>query len=314
MKNIFVDKSFMLIHGSMRNTFAFMLILVAGILVYMRTFSFSIILTDSYDLLFNYQKYGADGILSNFFDPMLNPVSNILNFSIFKLIGTNSTGWIIFAFCLHVINSFLVFLLSEKIAAHFIQNKTNAFFVSIIASGMFLLSPYQTEAVLWAPRQIDFVIATVFTLSSIYFLMCFLKTQMTKHLLFLHLFYLLAILSFESPLPLPGIFACYFLLLFLTGKTLITLSAFLKKILIPNISIILFYFILSKLWFGLWVLHYGAKVHLNFSTHLLTDNFIKYLAKFFLFYRYLPASRHEFIQQVMFKDTGNFWLSILFWC
>jgi len=313
LKNIESAKSHLPEQGSRRNVFAFSLILVTGILVYRQTFSFNIILADSYDLLFYYQKYGLSGIQFNFFDPMLNPVSNILNFSLFQLIADNSSGWIFFAFSLHVLNSFLVYLISEKLVSNYIQNKSNSFFVSILASGMFLLSPYQTEAVLWAPRQTDFVIATAFALTSIYFMMCFFKTPITKYVLLLHLFYLLAILSFESPLPLPGIFVAYFLVLLMTGKTSITFIGFFKKILLPNIIIIVSYFLLSKIWLGTWIPHYGAKVHLNFSIQILTDNIIKYLAKFFLFYRYLPASRHDFLQQIFFKDTSNVVLAFSFW-
>ena len=81
------------------------------------------------------------------------------------------------------------------------------------------------------------------------------------------------------------------------NKTTLTLRQFAIRIFLPQTGIIFSYLLTTKLLFGQWLWH-GENFELVLSFPLLAGNTLKYLAKFFLLYRYLPLeSLDGFLRQ-----------------
>lgn len=259
--------------------------------------------TDSFSLLFTFKTFGVKGLLHNFYDVGLYPVSDSITFLLYKLFGINATGWIITSLFFHSINAFLVFLVSLRLYAPFLLN--SRFLLSFVSALLFLLSPFQTEVVLWSPREINYLIAVMFVLLSCYYMINYSQGEKRIHLVLFHLFFILAVLSFESSLSFPAIPVFYFLLQrFIHGNS-VRIKTILMNVLLPQGIILFLYFLTCKVWLGDWILHYGSVTHLNFTISIVAGNIIKYLAKFFLFYRYLPDSRYEFLHNILHTDIQN---------
>ncbi len=253
--------------------------------------------TDSYPLLFTFEKYGLVGLLHNFYDVGMAPFADTVIFLLYKVIGTNSTGWITCSLLLHANNAFLLYLLGEQLFGSFGVKKGEL--LSLLAALLFLTSPFQTEVLLWVPRILNYSIATSLFILALHFLVRYCTNANKKDLLYLHLCFILALFSFESPLIFPFVGMCCYAFLKTTSTRSISIKSFLLSVLLPQATILIGYFSLCKIWLGDWIVHYGASTHLQFSLPLIAENYIKYFAKFFLFYRYLPESRGEFLHSVL---------------
>jgi hypothetical protein len=95
------------------------------------------------------------------------------------------------------------------------------------------------------------------------------------------------------------------------SKTTLSLKDLGVKILIPQAGIILSYLIVTKLLFGSWLWHSG-NFDTSFSLSQLAGTGLKYMAKFFLFYRYLPVNSADQIFRQIFGQHGFVLLVFLF--
>jgi hypothetical protein len=68
-----------------------------------------------------------------------------------------------------------------------------------------------------------------------------------------------------------------------------------------NFVIIALYFIATKLYYGVWIAHYGAKTHTQIDFGFLYQNLINYLNKFFFYYRDLPETLRVFLNKPIFS-------------
>lgn len=291
-----------------REIFVFLFLVLLGLFAYRNCLNV-FIPTDSYPLLHNFSEYGIAGMKSNFYDIGLYPVSNGFTFFLYKIFGLHYTAWTVFSVFIHAVNSFLLFRFGRKATELF--SLKNGFLLSLFAAVIFLVSPFQTEVVLWAPREYNYLLATGFFILYLTFILKYFNEKKVKNLFLLHIFSLLAILSFEQTLIFPFIALCFFVFYRVAFSDSFSVKKFLTHIFLPQWVFIAFYFLTCKLWLGEWILHYGASTHLSLSLPLFIGNYVRYFAKFFLFYRYLPASRHELLHDVLYLDIKNNWVSAI---
>lgn len=221
-----------------------------------------------------------------------NASSNFVSFAIlyllFKLFATNPEWWIGASVFLHVIAAILVQVFSEKLLNVF--SFRQSFALSFFASLIFLVSPYQVESVLWTPTNLPVLLSTVFFLAALIFSINFFTSGKPGHTLISHGFFVLSVFSYESSFVLPAVVSILF---FFLRKTV--LAGFRQVGLygmLPQFGIIIFYFFLTKLIFGSWVWH-GGNLELAVPFSVLGGNFLKYLLKFFFFFRYLQLDGLE---------------------
>ena len=201
--------------------------------------------------------------------------------------GLNSVCWITLSMLLHVINAFIVYLIAKKIFQTLFSEKGSI--VPIFSALIFLISPYQTEDVLWAPISVRWLFnVLVIYLGVLIFIHHLDKPSLKKNISFAILF-LLGIFSNEPALVLPGIYVVLFLLYKKLDKTSVSLKSFLTQTIVPHIVFIGFYFLVSKLWSGHWLWHDGTFTEMS-QSYNYPKTVLKYFAKFFLFYRYFASA------------------------
>lgn len=239
--------------------------------------------SDDFTFLYECKTIGLSLFSENFNDPFFLPFTRWFQYTEFLFFGLNSTGYHIVAILIHTCNAWVIYLIMYNIYKPLLISKE----ASLIISLLFLICPYQTEAVVWF-SSISYLLATLFFLLSMLFFInskfALKKTNFTLSLLF----YLCSLLSKEIAIVVPIILIAYQLIF---DKSLIIKL----KITSFFIGITILYLLLRYLALGTFIGGYGISTHLNFNINLITQNTIAYFAKFISGYRYLP----EFLLNIL---------------
>ncbi len=263
---------------------------------------------DNYSQVFWFEKGFIDGCKVSAQQPtpphfLWFPVFSFL-YSILKL---NSVCWMSLSMLVHAFNAFLIFLFAKKIFTAFFSE--NNFWVAFCSSFIFLVSPYQTEDILWTPVSIRWLLNVTMIFSAIIIFLSYLKQPSLSKKISICLLFLFGIFLNEPALVLPGIFVCLFFLFYLFNKTNVSIKSFFAEIIFPQAIFIFFYFFCSKLWSGHWIWHDGSFTEMS-QTYSFHKTLLKYFVKFFLFYRYFTNNSFDLFLRNTF--SGNFYTTILF--
>lgn len=245
-------------------------------------------------------------IFQSFGFPALNQISIFGFYSLYHLFGINGWPWYVIFCSLHALNGYLVFSFFKQLLNHFKIEKTIP--IAFFGALLFLIHPYQSEVLVWR-ACLNYLLVTAFTLLSLRQLLAYLSTSQIKHLYYLQGFFILALFSFELSLMLPflciiiyGLWSFYF-------KNKGQLISHFNRVTLPQIGLLISYFMLHKMAFGNWVGHYGADTHLKFSIGEMTNT----LAKYFLKYLFFVRSYAHTYKETIFNFCEQYgWLFIIF--
>jgi len=259
---------------------------------------------DNYSIFYLFDEKGITGSIKN-----LGPyfVTLPLIFCLYKFIGLAPYAWVGISVILHIINAYLAYRFTKAIIISFVKKPIPLlpFFSGLV----FLISPYQTEAILWTPTDIFILISTGLCLGCSLMLLTYFEFSGKLSLRGFHILFLLAMFSYETSCIIPGISVFIYTLYYFNGKSSLQPVNFMLKILLPQIGIILSYLIVTKLLFGSWLWHSGS-FEISFSVFSLIKTGLKYLVKFFLFYRYIPLGEQKAFTKYI---ISNYYLgSLLF--
>jgi hypothetical protein len=223
-----------------------------------------------------YDKYYFwEGLKIMFGDKALHPIYHTVNFWIYKLFGVNSLAWYLIQIILHASIAFWGFLFCYRVF-----DKSNVAFWGAL---LFLISPYQTEVVVWK-ATLHYLICSAAILGSLnYFLNYYHHPNDRKSLFYTHFTFVIAIFSLELGVTIPLFLSL--LILYLPTKTP-KISLF-TKVVVPQLLTVVLFFIATKIFTGGWTGHYGASTHLAFSPEIVVPNFLKYCYKFLFFGQYI---------------------------
>ena len=177
---------------------------------------------------------------------------------------------------------FLFFSFQKKSPKRFLKKK--GFVISFFSALIFLLSPYQTEDVLWVAISLRWLLNSLALFAAFYVFILHLEKPSNKKLLLIHFLFLLGLFSNETALIFPILCIVLFLLYNKFLKTNYKGKLFLPKLIFPQLIFIVVYFFISKILSGQWIWHGPAGFVAQSSDFI--QNILKYFAKFFLFYRY----------------------------
>lgn len=289
-----------------RKSYLFALLFFIGMSFIAYKNCFSIFIPgDNYSFLYFFETDGVASILTDTQKGAPYFIAFPLLYFLYQIFGITPAGWIITAIAFHTLNSFLIFLIAKLLLKTFLGDAgiRMAFFPALL----FLISPYQTEDVLWTAISIRWLFHACVTLAGIYFLItCFLNSSGRK-IISIHFLFLLGLFSYEFTLICPLIYFVLFVLFRKPGKTELSLQLFFTQLILPQLFFIFGYFLVCKLSSGHWLWHAGAIENIT-QTSDYSGTFLKYLAKFFLFYRYLPAGEMDEILKTL---SVNHWATLL---
>src|ERR1051326_8210890 len=178
------------------NFFIFLFFLLTVFFLYRNCFHI-FIPADNYSQLFWFEKGFVDGCLKSAQEPtpphfLWFPIFSFL-YSIFKL---NSICWISISLLIHSLNAFIVFLFVKRIFLYFFSERN--FLVAFFTALIFLVSPYQTEDVLWSPISVRWLLNTTMICSALFFFLLYLNHAQKKKIVIIHFLFLSGIFLNES--------------------------------------------------------------------------------------------------------------------
>lgn len=282
---------------SRQNFIVFLLFTAIGFFAYKDCFTI-FIPADNYSRLYAFEKGFVFGLTESIRGvPYLIPFS--LYYFFYSLFGITPSYWITVSLALHVLNAFLVYIIAKQIltALKIPRGSIPAFFSALI----FLISPYQTEDVLWVPISFARPLHACVTLAGIYFLINYLLNPSSKKIGAIHFLFLLGLFSYELTIIFPLIYLILFVLFRILNASELNPKKFFLQIIAPQLFFISVYFLVCKLVSGHWFWHGGTFEDIT-QTSDYSKTLLKYFAKFFLFYRYFPVGQMDDILRTL---SGN---------
>lgn len=253
------------------------------------------LVTDSLGWFMNYDSAGWRGLPVAFNDKALHYVYHLVYFPLYKAFHFWGWGWLLVYSFLHALNAALAYCLFNRILKPVMPADYKM--IACIGSLLFLVSPYQTEPVVWS-ACIHYLVAVALLLSAFLLLLKYCQSPELRLVWLFYACFLLALLSLEIALAFP-LMLLVFILFWHPGILFAqTRMALLKIFVLPLFVLAGAYFMMNKLLLGSWVGHYGAAAHLNFDMALLSSNFNKYAAKFFWYSQFLPYKYRHCLYQI----------------
>lgn len=125
-------------------------------------------------------------VLYSFGFPALNQISVLGFYLLYTVFGLNGWVWYLIFCSLHAFNAFLIFRLFRRLF-HYSEIK-QATSISLIGALLFLVSPYQTEVLVWR-ACLNYLLVTALILLSLYYLLRYLETEERQYYYALHGFF-----------------------------------------------------------------------------------------------------------------------------
>ncbi len=228
-------------------------------------------------------------------------------FTLYKLFDLNGWGWyVIFSF-VHALNGWLLYKLSKKLLEK--QGWKNATLPCLIGTGLFLLSPYQAEVLVWKVC-FHYLLSGFFMLTILSLLVRYLEAP-RQHLIWsIHALFFLSLFTLEMALITP--LMIFTVMLWWNAMEKVNLLA--KKILLlitPQILLITAFLFLNKIRLHDWMGHYGSDVHLKFKLTDVLSNYFRYFEKYLFFTRYFDHSTEMKIFGGAENITGQVILTVI---
>lgn len=260
---------------------------------------------DNYSFLHMFESEGPGVILKNAQEGAPYFVAYPLLYLLYQLFGVNTACWMVTSVFLHAVNAFLVFLIARKLLT--IVLAESSFAVSLLAALIFLLSPYQTEDVLWTAINIRWLFHAGVTLSGLLIFIHHIEKPDFKKIAAVHFLFLMGLFSHELTLVLPLAYVVLFLLYRKLSVSAPDTKGFFIQTLLPQAIFVFIYFLVCKLVSGHWLWHAGTVGDI-IQTNDYSKTLLKYFAKFFLFYRYVPFGQAD---ELLRSVAENKWLMLV---
>ncbi len=270
---------------SKERVFIFLAFTAIAFIAYRNCFNI-FIPADNYGLLLLFERNNfADAMSHVFHTAAPYFIGFPLCYFFYQVFDITPAYWITAGILLHIINACIIYVMAASIIKTF--SPGNSKLIALFSALCFLISPYQTENIIWiSPNIIRLFNATVMLLA-FYVFIRYLSSPSFYKVLFIQFLFLLGLFSYEFTLISPLIFFIFYLLFRLNNKTLISRKSFFIQILFPQILFVGSYLLICKFYTEHWLWHSGNMTDI-FQLSFWAKTLLKYFAKFFLFYRYLP--------------------------
>ncbi|MDX2359931.1 MAG: hypothetical protein QNK23_03925 [Crocinitomicaceae bacterium] len=262
------------------------LLTLVCILLYSGVFSLGFF-SDDFQGIERYKQMGYGGMSDNYNNPFFMPISFWVQLTELRLFGENYFAIKCINLILFSSTALSIYHLSLKIGEQLKLESSLKILAALGVSLLFICSPYQTEAINWFASQ-AYLLSTLCVVLALNLYLKYRSTQKPVHFAGYLLLFFLALLNKEIAIITPLIAFGLGLLLFNSQHGII-------KRTIGVSSVFVLYLFFRYLYLGELVGGYGMDAHLNFDFALLLSATLAYIAKFFLFYRYIPQELKSLI-------------------
>lgn len=215
---------------------------------------------------------------------------NITFYGFYSLFGSSPVAWFLLFTGLHSLNAAFTYAFVKKLFSNnqFPAATTGATIISLL----FLLSPYQTENVIWG-ATLHYAVSMVCMWGIIWLYTAYLNNSKTILLVCMYLLFAFSLVTLEISLVFPGVFMIVFGILWQPSISVSNILKHLKIIALPMAIIIVCYFTATYAFKGHFIGHYGSGTHMQFNPTQLIGAMWKYLAKLLGFVHWFPYEHKE---------------------
>jgi hypothetical protein len=252
----------------------------------------AMLIDDGISGIWEIQQQGFNGFLNSYGTDGLYHGHYIILSLIYAVFGLNPMGWFIVFTLWHAFNALLLFQTMKKFLQA-IDLDTNAIWISLGSAVLFLISPYQSENILWAATS-----HYAFTMSVLLISLQALLDYSSKGTFALPgwlyiLLFAVALFTLEISFLFPFILFLLFVLLKVIGHTQWTVKEYFIKVLLPQGVLLAFYLGLYKWRSGRWIPHDRAGADAEFSLPYVITTLTQQIMKLFGFIHQLDYKLRE---------------------
>lgn len=210
----------------------------------------------------------------------------------FSLFGSSPLAWFLLFTGMHSLNATLAFGFIKRLFTnnHFKAPTLAALFISLL----FLVSPYQTENVIWA-ATIHYGISMLCLWAMVWLYASYIDWGHKWKLFVCFFLFAFSLLTLEIALVFPAIMLLVFGLLWQPFSGLGNVLRHTKIIVLPMAAIIALYLGATFVLKGHFIGHYGSESHLQLSLVHILGGIWSYLAKLLGLVHYYPYNARAYI-------------------
>lgn len=217
---------------------------------------------------------------------------NIVFYGFYSLFGSSALAWFLLFTGLHALNAALAFGFLKRLFAN--QQFPAASSGAMLISLLFLVSPYQTENVIWG-ATLHYAVSLLCFWGIAWLYASYLGNGHLWKLGLCYGIFLFSLLTLEISLVFPGILAVLFGILWKPSITLSNLLRQTKLLVLPMAAIIALYLGATYALKGHFIGHYGSANHMHFQPGQLIGGLWQYLAKLLAFVHHYPNEQRYWV-------------------
>jgi hypothetical protein len=237
------------------------------------------------------QNYDKCGFL-HYYDCAGNPnfryLQHAFSYVLYKTVGSDTLIWYILYALAHALTAYFFYLVLVKVLEIFKTRNANS--ISFIVALLFLVSPYQSEVVVWRVC-IQYNTICICLLLSILLLLIDLNNKSWINPVACIVLFVIGLLSIEQVVVMPYFIMLVALAIAIQFKSFENIKRIIYFYFIPQHIVIGFYFLASKILYGKWIMHYGATAYNGFISLDTISKIFKYFFKYVFLVRFW---KHEY--------------------
>ncbi len=201
----------------------------------------------------------------------------ILGF-LYLIFGTNPLGWFLVFTGMHALNATLIFTTFKKIYQQFIQGSQSTW-ISLCGALLFLLSPYQSENIIWGATSHYFSTLCILLIGMNWLVDYIVSAKVNFSIFLFHGLFAFALITLEISFLFLLVYICLFLLLVICKKNALSIPKFLFNIVLPQLILVVIYLAFYRLKNGSWIPHDRSQVDAVITVPYMITTLSQHLMK-----------------------------------
>ena len=233
--------------------------------------------------------------------PNLRYVQHLFSYLLCKTVGAGTIYWYILYCFFHALSAYLGYLVVKRLLTTYsIENDGKIAFASAI---LFLISPYQAEVVVWRVC-IQYCFVSIALSLNILILLSYLTEQKIWKPLLAFLIFGISIFSLEQAAAIP---ISLLVIAVIINRNKYILKKSIALFVVPQVLFVGFYFLLSKLMYHKWIMHYGAATFEHILSFKTYSKFFSYCFKYLFLLRFIE---NEELKEKAFSMISQPWFIV----
>lgn len=279
----------------MKRIYVFILYFAVSCLVYFRAYG-AHFLDDTISWMYFFKQDGWSTFYSSFHFTSLYYGHDVLYNLLYLFFGTYALPWFIVLMLVHAANAFCSYVFFKKLFER--REVQNTEKIAIGGSVLFLLSPYQTENVVWG-ATLHYGVSMLLLWAGFYFYEKFLQHKKVIHLLMFYAMFMIALVTLEISLVFPGLFFIVFAFLWQNTFSIKHVWMSCRYIALPMAVIIVGYFLANNYVHGSFIGHYGDEHTKTLFTLQTPITMLQYFAKYLFYVHFLVYDKRDLLYSII---------------